>query len=332
MSVAPPSSQWRMWWTCSQRVRSHPGTRHPRSRSSTTMRVRSGTVRTERPTLTGLPPSSMTARTRASQLRNRRTPSARGGPRWRWPPMPSPSAWPRRGRAQCAGRGGDGRRCRRPGCGRPWPPGRRPTRPVALSPATEQGSPGLGEGPLDEGALVGRQHRRQPPGTVVVVTEDDLAGLGGRLRGRLGGLGLLGEAVAAERPPELADRGLAGQFGHLGIGGRGGVAGHDRDLVFGQLARLERGPGLGQLSQAPGHGDQRAGPATADPALPGHPLLGRADADAVPRPRRQNLADEAHQPAGGGVDDTAHLGDLALQPGGLRLALHMHSCYTNIRS
>ena len=39
------------WCTCSRRRASHHGTRQPRSRSSTAMRVRSGTMRRARPTL-----------------------------------------------------------------------------------------------------------------------------------------------------------------------------------------------------------------------------------------------------------------------------------------
>ena len=54
--------------TWSQRLRSQPGSRQPRSRPSTTMRVRSGTARKARPTFTGLPSASKTGRTRLSQL------------------------------------------------------------------------------------------------------------------------------------------------------------------------------------------------------------------------------------------------------------------------
>jgi len=74
-----------MWWTCSHLLRSHPGTRHPLSRSSITIRVRSGTVRKARPTLTALPPASSTGRMRASHPTNRRSPSLTPAPRWRCP-------------------------------------------------------------------------------------------------------------------------------------------------------------------------------------------------------------------------------------------------------
>jgi hypothetical protein len=53
--------------TCSQGLRAQRGTREPRSRSSTTTLVCSGTVRKARPTLTAYLPSPVWPRTRASQ-------------------------------------------------------------------------------------------------------------------------------------------------------------------------------------------------------------------------------------------------------------------------
>ena len=60
VSVGPPSRQCRRWWISRWWVEAQPGKRQPRSRSRTRTRVRCGTTRWARPTLTGCPSVSQT--------------------------------------------------------------------------------------------------------------------------------------------------------------------------------------------------------------------------------------------------------------------------------
>ena len=53
--------------------------------------------------------------------------------------------------------------------------------------------------------------------------------------------------------------------------------------------------------------------------MPGHPVFGGADAGAGPGVGGQHGGDEVDQSAGGGVEDAAHVGDLAFQAGHLGL-------------
>ncbi len=88
------------------------------------------------------------------------------------------------------------------------------------------------------------------------------------------------------------------------------------------VAGLQGGPGLGKLGQAAGHGHQRPGPTQRHAALPGHPLLGRADAGPGPRLGGQDLADERHQPTGGHIEDAALFGNLLLKDRRLGFRAH----------
>ena len=185
----------------------------------------------------------------------------------------------------------------------------------------ELGVPGPAERRLEDGPLLGAEPDAGPEPAVLAVAEAHLPAGPGRFGFGLG----FGHGDRAQGVAELGHGAERSQVGDLGVMRRVGALGDDPGLVLAERPGLEALPAPGELAQAPGRGHQRRCPGRTQPALPGEPVLGRADAHAVPDVGAEHLGHQGDKLGRGGVEHAHHRGDAGLEVDQL-LVPHVARC------
>jgi hypothetical protein len=171
---------------------------------------------------------------------------------------------------------------------------------------------------LHECPFIGGQADRTPPHTVIAVGEPHSPpGRSGAgivawrlIVGRRVGLGM---GQAGQHPGKLRHGQRRGQLGHLQVVIGVGVANDHGCLVFAQRSRLEQRANVGQPVERARRSHEPPGAGGRHPAAPHHPVLGRANAEALPRPGAQRLTDQRHQLGGDHIQQARGLGQPLFQ-------------------
>jgi hypothetical protein len=171
---------------------------------------------------------------------------------------------------------------------------------------------------LHECPFIGGQADRTPPHAVIAVGEPHSPpGRSGAgivvwrlIVGRWVGVGM---GQAGEHPDKLRHRQRRRQLGHLQVVIGVGVANDHRCLVFAQRSRLEQRANVGQSIERARGSHEPPGTGGRHTAAPHHPVLGRANAEALPRPGAQRLTDQRHQLGGDHVQQAHGLGQPLFQ-------------------
>ncbi len=131
----------------------------------------------------------------------------------------------------------------------------------------------------------------------------------GRLRRRLGLVGIAVEVLVADHSPQLAHRRHECELGDLPVGPRRSLGGDLVDLIERQLAAFECRHQQGELVDPAGDGDDLLGVPRCDTSAQGQPMRDRQEPDAEPAAVAFGGGGDAHQSGVLCVEMPGDLGD-----------------------